>query len=89
VLATEANEVRLKANRDSLARSFPLRADGLRRIMEHPDRLRPPGRRGFALVDPLSRRVEWARPARIDGRRSPAPYADYADFMRRARKRLG
>jgi transcriptional regulator with XRE-family HTH domain len=87
VLATEANEVRLKANRDSLARSFPLRADDLRQIVEHPDRHRPLERRGFALVDPLSRRVEWLRPARIDGRRSPAPFADYADFMRQTRKR--
>jgi transcriptional regulator with XRE-family HTH domain len=89
VLATEANEARLRENRDSLARSFPLRAGDLRQIIEHPDRLRPLGRRGFALVDPLSRRVEWVRSARIDGRRSPAPYADYADFMRQARKRLG
>ncbi len=88
VLATEANEVRLRENRDSLARSFPLRAGELRQIIEHPDQPRPPGRRGFALVDPLSRRVDWVRPARIDGRRSPAPYADYADFMRQVRKRL-
>lgn len=89
VLATEANDLRLRENRDSLAGSFPLRASDLRQIIEHPDRPRPLGRRGFALVDPLSRRVEWVRPARIDGRRSPAPYADYADFMRQVRRGVG
>lgn len=39
-------------------------------------------RRSIGLVDPRSRRRVWIRPLRVDGRRSPAPYVDYAAFMR-------
>jgi len=38
--------------------------------------------RAVAMIDPLSKRNVWLRSMRVDGRRSKAPYSDYADFMR-------
>ncbi len=84
-LATDANDRRLAANRELLALSFPTRAHDLARSVAHggawADRAR-----GLAMIDPYGRRAEWLRAARIDGRRRPAPYLDYADFMRRTRQ---
>jgi transcriptional regulator with XRE-family HTH domain len=82
VLATEANEARIRDNRDALARTYPIRARELAALLGGAARPAPgPGRRALAMVDPRSRRRDWLRPTRIDGRRSPAPYHDYADFM--------
>ena len=39
--------------------------------------------RGMALVDPTSKGRTWLMRSRADGRRSPAPFADYADAARR------
>jgi transcriptional regulator with XRE-family HTH domain len=74
ILATEAAETRLRDNRESLEAALPRRAPN---ILEG-----GPGR-GLALIDPAGRGREWLLRARIDGRRSAAPYIDYADFMRR------
>ncbi len=87
LLMTEANEERLRLNRDELALAFPLRAGDLAARLADPEMSWPPGARGLAMIDPLSRRSAWLRPARIDGRRRAAPYADYAGFMRRVRGR--
>lgn len=81
VLATETVEARARDNRMALAGAFPGRAEGLRGVVGGV----PPagGRRRFvAAIDPMSRRVEWLRPLRIDGRRTAAPYPDYAGFIR-------
>ena len=43
--------------------------------------------RGVAMIDPRSRRKAWVRPLVIDGRPTPSPYRDYADFMRAAMRR--
>lgn len=80
ILATEANEDRLRSNREALDGGFPVRAVALGRAVDDGD-VAFDGR-GLAMIDPRSRRRVWLRPARIDGRRSPAPYADYAGFMR-------
>jgi transcriptional regulator with XRE-family HTH domain len=80
LLATEANDVRAAHNRDGLGADFPTRAREMAAIVEGTFESR--SRRGVAMVDPRSRRAGWIRPLRIDGRRSPAPYEDYADFMR-------
>jgi len=80
LLATEANDARATANRAALADAFPGRARDLQACL---DRGAAPGRRSVAMIDPRARRPAWCRPLRIDGRRVPAPYADYADFMRR------
>ncbi len=80
LLATEANDRRLLANREVAVAAFPVRATGMQSLV------RDPGGsvrgRALAMIDPRSRRADWCVRTRIDGRRSPAPYADYADFMR-------
>jgi hypothetical protein len=37
------------------------------------------------MIDPLGRGRWWIQGARIDGRRTAAPYADYRDFVARLR----
>jgi hypothetical protein len=84
VLATEVNDERLRLNRDVLASAFPGRvAEGHGLLTGHPVTVS----RTLALIDPRSRRRAWLMRARIDGRRSAAPYADYAGFMRRSTRR--
>jgi transcriptional regulator with XRE-family HTH domain len=86
LLATEMNESRIGDNRAAFTAGFPIRAGELWRIMSNEV---PPshGARALALIDPLSRRKNWLRPSRLDGRPTPAPYVDYADFMRVIRTR--
>jgi transcriptional regulator with XRE-family HTH domain len=87
LLATEANDIRSAENRDVMRAEFPVRARALEEIVAGGDIVAGDlpadgARRGVAMVDPRSRRSAWLRPLRIDGRRTPAPYRDYADFMR-------
>jgi transcriptional regulator with XRE-family HTH domain len=81
LLATEMNEARIADNQAALSAGFPIRANELRRIISN-DAPPPDGARAMALIDPRSRRQQWLRPSRLDGRPTPAPYVDYADFMR-------
>ena len=81
-LSTEEIEDTIHANREALAREFPLRARPVAAIVADGLHDGQRGTRGLALIDPRSRRVAWLRPSRADGRRSPAPYRDYADFIR-------
>jgi hypothetical protein len=73
ILATDANEDRIRANRDVLRAAFPGRAPAI--LADLPVR-------GLAMLDPRGRGKQWLLRTRVDGRRSPAPYRDYADFMR-------
>jgi transcriptional regulator with XRE-family HTH domain len=81
LLATEMNEARISDNQASFSARFPIRATELCRIMANEAPPRPTAR-AMALIDPCSRRHDWLRPSRLDGRPTPAPYLDYADFMR-------
>jgi len=84
-LASDEVERAVRANRDVLARAFPGRAIEMRTILDPnatPGAAHGPGR-GLALIDPRSRRRDWLIPTRADGRRSAAPYRDYADAARR------
>jgi transcriptional regulator with XRE-family HTH domain len=81
LLATEMNESRIHDNQAAFSLGFPIRATDLRRIMAN-DAPPPHGARAMALIDPRSRRQQWLRPSRLDGRPTPPPYVDYADFMR-------
>lgn len=82
LLMTDENDAAVGFNREGLRRLFPVRAAALHGILGADGRA-PPGRtRALAMVDPRSRRQTWLRPTRDEGRRTPAPYADYADFMR-------
>jgi hypothetical protein len=83
LLSTEANEDRIRANREALADGFPGRAAGLAGLVA--TGVAEDHRRSLALIDPRSKRRQWLRPSRVDGRRSAAPYADYIDFMRHIR----
>lgn len=83
VLASEEVETVLVHNRDLIARAFPTRARAMAGVIGM-----APGTslsRGLAMIDPTSRRSLWLRPARVDGRRSPAPFRDYADAADRLR----
>jgi len=83
MLDTKRAERRLRENRDVLEHALPVRAREFAAWLAQPTpELRPRGR-AFAMIDPLSRRHTWLRPTVLDGRRRPARYEDYADFMRR------
>jgi transcriptional regulator with XRE-family HTH domain len=84
VLTTTANDERFRQNRDALAFGFPTRARELSELVSTGVASGGPGR-AVAMIDPGSLRADWLRRSRLDGRRSPAPYDDYADFMRRRR----
>jgi transcriptional regulator with XRE-family HTH domain len=83
VLASDEVEAAIKANRDVLHDAFPARSDEIMAVVEGRGADVAP-RRAMALVDPASRRRQWLFKSRSDGRRSPAPYRDYADAARRA-----
>lgn len=86
LLATQQNDSDVRLNRESLDRLFPIRAQMLSTLVNGLPSNAPPGARAMAMVDPRSRRRSWIRPTVVDGRRSTAPYVDYADFMRQARR---
>jgi len=85
LLATVANDDLVGLNRELLAQVFPLRSRELAVALADPDSLDRPPAWALAMIDPLSRRSAWLRATRSDGRRTPAPYRDYADFMKRWR----
>jgi hypothetical protein len=86
LLATAANDARASANHVPIRVEFPTRARELAGLIKAGSGERPLGR-AVAMIDPLSRRTDWLRPLRQDGRRQPAPYMDYADFMRAVGRR--
>jgi transcriptional regulator with XRE-family HTH domain len=81
LLASEANDLRCTANRDVFETAFAGRVRALGSIVAG-EGSRTEQCRYVAMVDPRSRRRLWLRALRIDGRRTPAPYLDYADFIR-------
>lgn len=88
VLATDENDRRLRANRDLIDAGYPLRTRMLWPLLNGSTQHLPPrGARGLAMVDPASRRRVWLLPTTLDGRRTPAPYADRDAFL--ARRRAG
>jgi transcriptional regulator with XRE-family HTH domain len=81
LLATETNETRIGDNLAAFNGGFPIRAATLREVIGSGTAAER-SERALALIDPRSRREDWLRPSRFDGRPTPAPYVDYADFMR-------
>ena len=77
LLASEEVERGIRVNRKTLESSFPRRAADMLEDLVSPNRI-PPGARALALVDPTSRRRAWLIRSSADGRRSPAPFANYA-----------
>ena len=86
-LATDANDSALMANRDTFTAAFPLRGSAIRDLLV--ERIAPPVRPGWGLVmiDPRRRGERLWAAARLEGRRTPAPYRSYADFMETSRRR--
>lgn len=91
VLATDEVEARLRRDRLAIERIFPLRAPAMQAMLR-PEVEDSPSRQsrravrmasGLALIDPHSRRSDWLIRSKLDGRRSPAPYLGYVDYMRR------
>lgn len=80
LLATSAADSRVVENRDALSAAFPGRAPGMIGSLRGSDPGAVEGR-AFAMIDPRSRRRTWLIRSRVDGRRTPAPYLHYADFM--------
>lgn len=81
VLASDEVETVIHQNRELTARAFPIRAPEMTERVGHGDLVLRG--RGVALVDPRRKGRTWLMRSRADGRRSPAPYTDYADAARR------
>lgn len=82
LLQSDEVESAIRRDRDLLREGFPMRATEMRAVLDGTTPRIDPNR-GLALIDPSSRRATWLIPTRSDGRRSPAPYRDYADAARR------
>jgi DNA-binding Xre family transcriptional regulator len=78
VLATAETDAFLVANREVMAGAFPVR--GREAIAALLDGATIRGR-ALLMIDPLRRGRSALRRARVDGRRTPAPYRDYAAFV--------
>jgi hypothetical protein len=83
LLATAANDAFVVANRQALAQAFPMRGAALAAAIIDGG---PIAGWGLAMVDPRRRGGQAIQGLRVDGRRSDAPYRDYADFMRIIRR---
>jgi transcriptional regulator with XRE-family HTH domain len=82
VLATDENDQRLRSHRELIDIAFPLRArDLMSSVAGIASSIPPRGARAIAMVDPASRRRAWLLPTTLDGRRTPAPYADVPAFV--------
>jgi transcriptional regulator with XRE-family HTH domain len=80
ILATVANDDRIRANAVGLRQVFPRR---WRDLMSVIGGAQPDGAGWvLAMIDPRSRVRLWCRPTVVDGRRSLAPYRHIADFLR-------
>lgn len=83
LLCSSENDARTHSNKEILGQAFPARARELGVWIDTPGAAVPP--RALAMIDPRSLRAAWLRPTTSDGRRSPAPYANYraaAEAMR-------
>lgn len=78
LLATTAVDGAVLANRTPLAAAFPIRGRAVREALLHGAAL---AGRGLVMIDPARRGPTALMVAAADGRRTLAPYRDYADFM--------
>ncbi|MEW5991728.1 MAG: helix-turn-helix transcriptional regulator [Chloroflexota bacterium] len=81
LLASRDNDDRVAENAGSIRAGFAIKSRQLGEIVDAGS-VPAPRTRAIAMIDPESRRRAWCRPLWIDGRRTPAPYTDYADFLR-------
>jgi len=81
LLASAVNDDRVHDLRPVLHTVFPGRARSLQLALHHPEAATLT--RYLAMIDPRSRRSAWLRATASDGRRTPAPYIDYIDAVRK------
>ena len=86
VLCSEEVDRALQANREAIDHAFPGRAAHMLAVIRGTER---PLHRGLAMIDPATHRADWLIRARIDGRRSNAAYAGYADAARAVQPSAG
>lgn len=79
VLASDEVDAALTANKDAFGLAFPGRANAMAVVATRADVASSLPARYLAAIDPSRRRRIWILPTRLDGRRGPAPYRDYAD----------
>jgi transcriptional regulator with XRE-family HTH domain len=80
VLASREADDSISQNRGALRAAFPARGRDVGATLTDRDaRSAVWNGRALALIDPRSHRRAWLIPAHVDGRRSPAPFASYAD----------
>ncbi len=77
-LATAENDAQMATQREAITGSFPVRGRALDRALGGG----PYPGWGLTMIDPRRRGGRLWMGLRLDGRRSEAPYASYADFMR-------
>jgi transcriptional regulator with XRE-family HTH domain len=85
ILDTRVNLERLQSSAAVFAAGFPGRATELQALISGGTRIED--HRFLAMVDPRSRRANWLRSTRSDGRRTAAPYVDYIDAARKMEPR--
>ena len=83
LLATTANDAIVVANRQAFGQAFPMRGSTLAAALFENG---PVTGWGLMMVDPMRQGSRALQGLRVDGRRTDAPYRDYADFMRMARR---
>lgn len=81
VLSSDEVEAVVTNNAGLLRSRFPVRARGTLAWLS--DRQHSTTGWGLGMVDPTSKRRDWLIRARVDGRRSPCRFADYAAAARR------
>jgi transcriptional regulator with XRE-family HTH domain len=81
LVCTDENDRRVADNLTIIRQAFTGSATALAAWLGSPGAQLPS--RAVAMVDPRSRRRDWVRLTRSDGRRSTAPYRDYADLAGR------
>jgi hypothetical protein len=81
VLSSDEVEAVLTRNRQLVRDRFPVRAREMLDWLTEPRRSTTGW--GLALLDPTSKRRDWLIRTRVDGRRSPSRFADYAAAARR------
>ncbi len=84
LLATTANDAIVVANRHAFGQAFPMRGAALASALAKGGTVTG---WGLTMVDPTRRGSRIIQGLRVDGRRTDAPYRDYADFMRVVRRK--
>lgn len=83
LLASAAKDAAVLANGQAFGQAFPMRGAALSAALFAGG---PVAGWGLTMVDPRRRGARAIQGLRVDGRRSDAPYRDYADFMRVVRR---